>query len=137
MLSTLSDEEEAQRKLLRQQLGEIEARQAPKLRAAAESNARAAATLLARLGEVFAALGDAEIETARGERKALQETREAARVAAQRFDAEPVSGVGSEPWRVLWQAARDFAEHQAQKLPPEHDPAHCLLCMQELTPGGA
>jgi predicted ATPase len=132
-LSTLSDEEQEQRKLLKQQLGEIEARQAPKLREAAESSARTAATLLARLGEVSTALSDAEIETARGEQKALQETREAARIAAQRFDAEPVSGVGSEPWRVLWQAARDFAEHQAQKLPPEHDPAHCLLCMQELT----
>jgi hypothetical protein len=132
-LSTLSDKEQEQRKLFKQQLGEIEARQAPKLREAAESNARAASTLLARLKEVSTALGDAEIEVARGEKKALHETREAARVAARRFDAEPVSGVGSEPWRVLWQAARDFAEHQGQKLPPEPDPAHCPLCMQELT----
>lgn len=132
-LSTLSDKEQEQRKLLKQQLGEIEARQAPKLREAAESNARAASALLVRLKELSTLLGDAEIEVARGEKKALHETREAARVAAQRFDAEPVSGVGSEPWRVLWQAARDFAEHQGQKLPSEHDPAHCPLCMQELT----
>jgi ABC-type uncharacterized transport system ATPase subunit len=132
-LSTLSGEEQEQRKLLKQQLGEIEARQAPKLREAAESSARAVAALLVRLEEVSTALGDAEIEAARGEQKALQETREAARIAAQRFDAEPVSGVGSEPWRVLWQAARDFAEHQGQKVPPEHDPANCPLCMQELT----
>jgi len=132
-LFTLSAEEQEQHKLLKQQLGEIEARQASKLRDAAESNVRSAVPLLTQLEEVATALGDAEIDAAREEQKVLGETQEAARIAARRFDAEPVSGVGSDPWRVLWQAARDFADHQGQKLPPEHDPAHCLLCMQELT----
>ena len=60
--------------------------------------------------------------------------RRAATIAAgQSFEAEPVQGVGSETWRVLWEAARTFAETEAH--PGQLFPAHadtCVLCHQTL-----
>jgi energy-coupling factor transporter ATP-binding protein EcfA2 len=67
--------------------------------------------------------------------------REAARVAAGAlFTDEPLSGVGSESWRALWEAARDYSVKEAY-VGLEHpvvaveagDPA-CVLCQQPLLP---
>ncbi|MCY3961023.1 MAG: AAA family ATPase [bacterium] len=49
------------------------------------------------------------------------------------FEAEPVPGVGSEVWRLLWEAARTFAEteaHPGQLFPADADT--CVLCHQTL-----
>ena len=60
--------------------------------------------------------------------------RRAAEIASgESFEAEPVPGVGSETWRVLWEAARAFAETEAH--PGQHFPADaetCVLCHQTL-----
>ena len=60
--------------------------------------------------------------------------RAAATIAAgESFEAEPVPGVGSETWRVLWEAARTFAEteaHPSQPFPSGADT--CVLCHQTL-----
>ncbi len=60
--------------------------------------------------------------------------RQAVTIAAgESFEAEPVPGVGSETWRVLWEAARTFAEteaHPGQPFPANADT--CVLCHQTL-----
>lgn len=60
--------------------------------------------------------------------------RTAATIASgESFEAEPVPGVGSETWRVLWEAARNFAETEAH--PGRHFPGDadtCVLCHQTL-----
>ena len=59
--------------------------------------------------------------------------RAAAIAAGESFEAEPVPGVGSVSWRVLWEAARTFAETEAH--PGQHFPADadtCVLCHQIL-----
>ena len=60
--------------------------------------------------------------------------RSAATIAAgESFESEPVQGVGSETWRVLWEAARTFAETEVH--PGERFPGHadtCVLCHQAL-----
>jgi hypothetical protein len=63
--------------------------------------------------------------------------RSAANLAAETsFDDEPLSGVGSETWRTLWRAARDYAvsvpghEHE---FPEVGDDARCALCQQPLS----
>lgn len=60
--------------------------------------------------------------------------RSAATIASgESFESEPVSGVGSETWRVLWEAARTFAEteaHPGQVFPADADT--CVLCHQTL-----
>lgn len=55
--------------------------------------------------------------------------------AANTFDDEPLSGVGSDTWRRLWEAARAYSAaeaYPAQDFPVTADGAHCVLCQQTL-----
>jgi energy-coupling factor transporter ATP-binding protein EcfA2 len=65
----------------------------------------------------------------------LGNARKAAELAAaSAFEDAPVQGVGSEPWRALWEAARAFAESGAvpvQQYPPVEG-AICVLCQQQI-----
>lgn len=70
--------------------------------------------------------------------------RQAAEVAAtELFTEEPLSGVGSETWRALWAAARDFSVSEAYVDQPfpvttsDSGIAACVLCQQTLLPEGA
>jgi energy-coupling factor transporter ATP-binding protein EcfA2 len=78
---------------------------------------------------------------------ALRDTATAAREAAQLaagalFDDAPLNGVGSQTWRALWQAARDYSVTEAypdQPFPVVGDDAEstaCVLCQQSLDAGG-
>lgn len=69
--------------------------------------------------------------------------RDAAKVAAGAlFDDEPLEGVSSDSWRILWRAARDFSVAEAypeQSFPVlaiEAGDAACVLCQQPLLPEG-
>lgn len=65
--------------------------------------------------------------------KAIALRRAATIAAGESFESEPVPGVGSETWRVLWEAARTFAETEVH--PGHLFPAHadtCVLCHQTL-----
>jgi energy-coupling factor transporter ATP-binding protein EcfA2 len=70
--------------------------------------------------------------------------RDAAKIAAGTlFDGEALDGVGSESWRALWAAARDYsvsAAYVGKDFPvvaDGDDPAACVLCQQPLLPDGA
>lgn len=55
--------------------------------------------------------------------------------AANTFDDEPLTGVGSDTWRRLWEAAREYSAaepYPAQNFPVTVDGAHCVLCQQKL-----
>jgi ABC-type ATPase involved in cell division len=135
-LATLAADEERTRVGLRKTLAEIEAMQAPQLRAAAERDVAAAGRLRRELEEVGRFVGADGVEEAQELEKALAVASEAAELAAQEFACEPLGAIGSDPWRLLWSAAREYAAHLGQALPADHDPAHCPLCMQELSPAG-
>lgn len=131
-LAGLNEEEKQRRGRLREELGEIEAKQAPALRMAAERDAADASRLRSDLSSLAQPFEAATLAQVRERETALAETREAASLIAEDFSAQPLSGVGSEPWRALWNAARAYAAHIDQQLPPDHDSARCPLCMQEL-----
>jgi ABC-type dipeptide/oligopeptide/nickel transport system ATPase subunit len=133
-LATLDAEELERMTDLRRKRGEIDAMQAPTLRKAAERSATNAEQLMADLRLIETALGAVSVKDACTRRDALLSARRAADLAATTFSAEPLPGVGSETWRRLWQAARAFAEHHDQQMPPTHEPASCPLCMQDLAP---
>ncbi|MDD2818035.1 MAG: AAA family ATPase [Candidatus Nanopelagicales bacterium] len=65
----------------------------------------------------------------------------AAQIAsAEQFKAEPLEGVGSETWRALWSAAREFSAADAyhdHEFPNTDADAVCVLCQQPLSEEGA
>lgn len=69
-------------------------------------------------------------------RQKATSSREAASIAAaDTFENDPLPGVGSETWRTLWEAARNYSLAEAY---PTHDFPHtsggavCALCQQAL-----
>lgn len=93
-------------------------------------------TLGNELNRLLSALG-AEKTTARVElRSAATAARAAASVAAaSSFDDEPLAGVGSESWRLLWNAARNYSTteaYHAHQFPVTGEGATCVLCQQPL-----
>lgn len=132
-LAELDETEQARRGELRRTVGEIQAMQAPKLRDAAEREAGELVQLRDDLATVAAHLNATAIEVVVEREKALKEAGDAANLVARRFDAEPLSEIGSQSWRALWAAARRYAEHIGQDFPSAHDHALCPLCMQDLS----
>jgi energy-coupling factor transporter ATP-binding protein EcfA2 len=51
------------------------------------------------------------------------------------FENAPISGVGTESWRLFWEQARAYSEQEAYKgkpFPYTEEDARCILCQQEL-----
>lgn len=104
---------------------------------------RQCASRLAAARERLAALETALDHSAIGELRVAHEALATARAAAalasgEAFANAPLGGVGGDPWRTLWEAARRFATQgasPAQPFPPPVDAegAICVLCQQELT----
>lgn len=106
---------------------------------------RRAVAVLKRVCEVLGSLRDGLSETVgktiASARRELVKAVEAQRIAASAsFADEPVANVGSTAWRILFEAAREFAAAGAE-APPERLPETtgdlCLLCLEPLTPPGA
>lgn len=79
-------------------------------------------------------------EVAASKQRAI-DLREAATLASTKtFDGEPLDGVGSATWRVLWDAARQYSTTEAyhdHQYPVVVGDAVCVLCQQPLTHDGA
>jgi len=89
------------------------------------------------------ALGDEALSALSALRDSATTAREVAQIAAGAlFDDAPLNGVGSQTWRALWQAARDYSVTEAyfdQPFPVVGDDAVaavCVLCQQPLETGG-
>jgi energy-coupling factor transporter ATP-binding protein EcfA2 len=87
--------------------------------------------------EALAASLDAEALLAlKDQRGRAAELREAARIVSTRtFESEPLPSVGSETWRALWEAARQFSLTDAyhdHDYPFTGEGAVCVLCQQPL-----
>jgi len=68
---------------------------------------------------------------------AIESANVAKAFAAGQFDATFLVGTGSELWRKLWEAAREYSTagpYPSQEFPPTSDDARCVLCQQELGP---
>lgn len=85
---------------------------------------------------VEAALGEDEQRELRDLQQRDVQLQEAARIASARtFDSEPLSSVGSDTWRALWEAARKFSLTDAyhdHDFPVTDSDAVCVLCQQPL-----
>ena len=90
------------------------------------------------------ALSHEALATLSALRTVAEEARQAAQVSAgELFSDEPLTGVGSNGWRALWKAARDFSVTEAyvgREFPVTDlggEAASCLLCQQPLMEDGA
>lgn len=74
-------------------------------------------------------------------KSSAENLRRAAQIASSaQFTEEPLDGVGSETWRALWNAAREFSESKAyhdHEFPVVEDGAVCVLCQQPLSSDAA
>lgn len=78
----------------------------------------------------------AEIQRHQAEVKVLED---AAALLARSFEAEPLPGVGSSPWKTLWEAANRFSREHAyldQGFPFLGSDCRCVLCQQPLEAEG-
>src|ERR1035437_1579364 len=67
--------------------------------------------------------------------RAIESGNAAKAFAAGQFDATFLKGTGSDLWRKLWEAAREYSTagpYPPQEFPPTSDDARCVLCQQEL-----
>lgn len=93
----------------------------------------------AHLAEVDKSLGSSAVEALVKQQDEVRALEEAAALLARPFEAEPLPGVGSQPWKGLWEAARKFSEQHAYRevpFPVTGENSRCVLCLQELKPEG-
>lgn len=91
-----------------------------------------------RIGSTVSTDVITKIKTAQGE---LYTAKEASKLASQKsFQSEPLNGVTTDPWKIMYEAARAFSQQHAypgESFPVTKDGARCVLCFQELTPEAA
>lgn len=101
-------------------------------------------SLLAECESIATGLSDAALDQLGGLQAASVAARQAATIAAGAlFTDDPLDGIGSDTWRALWTAARDYSIAEAyvgQSFPVlkvDGGDAACVLCQQPLLPDGA
>lgn len=135
-LATLSEKETKRAETLQVQIAQLEtsdpkklADRCRKLATRLETTARSIGTANTRLGQQLKLAPDAAKE-----RDATKKLAEEA--SAKAFEKEPVSGVGSDPWKKMFKYAREFSVDVAypdQEFPYLEDDAFCVLCHQPLS----
>ena len=84
---------------------------------------------------LHAVLGDDQLDAFRESFATLSDVQHAADLFAQSLKEELITGVGSSPWKILWESARRFSEGQAypeRPFPVLEDDSRCVFCHQTL-----
>ena len=82
---------------------------------------------------------DDALDLIRINQKNVETLQKAANQLAQSFESEPLPGIGSPSWKVLWESARRFSEEKAYPeyiFPVSHQDSRCVLCQQVLDADG-
>lgn len=91
--------------------------------------------LRAHLESLDAAMGSAGLARLREHHAAVATLQQAATLLARSFESEPLPGVGSSPWKELWEAAQRFSKQHAypsHEFPFLGEDCRCVLCQQSL-----
>jgi len=93
-------------------------------------------TFLQNIKATSATLSDAAAqETAKQLTHAIESANAAKAFATGQFDASFLNGTGSDLWKKLWEAAREYSTagpYPSQDFPVTSVDARCVLCQQEL-----
>ena len=94
-----------------------------------------------RIEQLTTAAGDGNFAVLKSVFTALTVARQAALAASTSlFSKEALPDIGSDTWRALWEAARNYSTVSAypgKAFPVTEDEARCVLCLQELEPEAA
>lgn len=93
-------------------------------------------TIRNHIESLDAAMGSVALVELQQHQAAVKTLEEAAALLARAFESEPLPrGIGSSPWKALWEAAKRFSKEHAY---PDHDfpylgdECRCVLCQQPL-----
>jgi energy-coupling factor transporter ATP-binding protein EcfA2 len=93
--------------------------------------------LAVKLDAATTAVSPAKVQELSAAQQRARALRAAASIAAGRsFDGEPLTGVGSETWRALWEAAKQYSLAEAyhdHPFPVTDEEARCVFCQQPLS----
>ena len=85
--------------------------------------------------KIHSMLGNDGLSALQERRDQLKALQKAADLLARSFESEPLPGVGSSPWKVLWESARRFSEEHAYlalSFPVVGEDGRCVLCQEAL-----
>ena len=135
-LGTLTETDFQRRDELAREVAEIDGDNSGRLAATAERDAQQGAAMAQALRDVAARTGEDAFAEAREGLAGVAAAAAVARgMSAEQFVGEPLSGIATEPWLVMWKAAERFmTEIHGQGMPPDHDPERCPLCLRVLEP---
>jgi energy-coupling factor transporter ATP-binding protein EcfA2 len=136
-LASLSPAENSRLNELRAELAQNPAKRALEVR----SQITQVQSLVSTIDEIAVALSDGAYVTHLNLVEEAFQRKNAAELAALRaFSADPLQGVGSETWQLLWSAARRYsteAAYPGKSFPQSDRGARCVLCQQPLGDEGA
>lgn len=133
-LAHLTPDENSRLELLEKSLLDLQANDPDKLARQLTLRTERVRTLVQHLKGMESALSvDAFAAVFEARREVCRKKEEAQRLRAVTFPFGVLTGTGSEPWSILWEAARRFSQELAypgQKYPFLENGAHCVLCQQ-------
>jgi hypothetical protein len=93
--------------------------------------------LAERVAALDSRVGDSSAQAMAEISESAKAAREAADLASTKdFESDPINAVGTDAWRSLWSAAREFSETDAypgRDFPVVEDGSACVLCQQPLS----
>lgn len=135
-LASLSADEEARLALLEKSLLDLQANDPDKLIKQLTLREGRLQTLVRHLKDVEAALSVGAMVAVFNERtEGRRKSEEAKRLREVTFPEGMLTGTGSDPWKALWESARQFSQELAysgKAFPVVEDGSHCVLCQQNL-----
>lgn len=135
-LSHLSTEEDARLALLEKSLLDLQANDPEKLIKQLTLRAGRLQGLVKHLKDIETTLStEAVVAVFDARTESHRKSEEAKRLREATFPQGLLDGTGSEPWKVLWEAARQFSVelgYPSKAFPVVENGARCLLCQQDL-----
>lgn len=135
-LACLSTDEESRHALLEKSLLDLQANDPEKLIRQLTLRVGRLQAMVRHLKDVEAALSaDAVAAVFNARTEGRRKGEEAKRLREATFPEGMLAGTGSEPWKALWESARQFSQELAysgKAFPVVEDGAHCVLCQQDI-----
>ena len=133
-LARLSDEERARLTQLKRDVPVLQSGDSNTIAQQMTLQAARVDSVVQRVNDLHNHLSDTVMLNARTAVSVFRVAREAAELSAALLANEPLPSTGSETWKTLWAAAREFSNlaYPADSFPVTANDARCVLCQQEL-----